>query len=58
MKFFIVGNRHGQKVFELYSAKPYSTLEEAQAVAAKIPTTWNAIILNTTEEKDDEPSNN
>lgn len=47
MKFFIVGNRYGQRVWELLCSTPFSTLEEAQARVAKIPTTWNATIVNT-----------
>ena len=31
----------------MLSSTPFSTLEEAQAVAAKIPAAWNATIVNT-----------
>lgn len=48
MMFFIVGNRYGQRTWELLCSTPFPTLEEAQARAAKIPTTWNATIVNTT----------
>lgn len=48
MKFFIVGNRYGGKLWELLYSTPFPTFEEAQAMAAKIPTTWNATIVNTT----------
>ena len=48
MMFFIVGNRYGQRLWEMLSHKAFLTLEEAQAVAAKIPTTWNATIVSTT----------
>lgn len=47
MKFFIVGNRYGQRVWELLHTTPFSTLEEAQTVMAKIPTAWNATIVST-----------
>lgn len=47
MMFFIVGNRYGQGAWELLCSTPFSTLEEAQARVAKIPTTWNATIVNT-----------
>lgn len=46
--FFIVGNRYGGKRWEMLSSTPFSTLEEAQAVAARIPAAWNATIVNTT----------
>lgn len=48
MKFFIVGNRYGGKLWELLYSTPFPTFEEAQAMAAKIPTSWNATIVNTT----------
>ena len=47
MMFFIVGNRYGQRVWEMLSSTPFSTLEEAQAVAAKMPSKWNITIVNT-----------
>ena len=48
MKFFIVGNRYGQRTWELLCTTPFTTFEEAQTAAAKMPTTWNATIVNTT----------
>lgn len=47
MQFFIVGNRYGGKVWEMLSTTPFPTLEAAQAMAAKIPTSWNATIVST-----------
>lgn len=47
MKFFIVGNRYGGRMWEMLSQKAFPTLEEAQAIAAKIPATWNATIVST-----------
>ncbi len=48
MRFFIVGNRYGGRMWEMLSHKAFPTLEEAQAAAAKIPTAWNATIVSTT----------
>ena len=47
MLFFIVGNRYGGKMWEMFCG-PFSTLEEAQAEAAKIPRPWNATVVSTT----------
>ena len=53
MLFFIVGNRYGGKTWEMFCG-PFSTLEEAQAEAAKIPRPWNATIVSTTTKEGDE----
>jgi len=49
MMFFIVGNRYGGKMWEVFVTAPFATREAAELVASKIPTAWNATIVKTTE---------
>lgn len=49
MMFFIVGNRYGGGKWELLSSMSFSIFEAAQMVAAKMPLSWSATIVSTTE---------